>query len=153
MECKCRPSSTNLGDKADMVQLLKDTLASPELSDFQHVILEYDFRRRGLRLDCVLLGEGIIAILEFKRTSLSAADRDQVTDYAINLVEFHEETRQACESDDCVIVPILALTSGTANPSSDSHEFHRSPWNSVVREPLKCDRDSLRCRAHRGLDA
>ena len=57
-----------LDDKAEMVQLLKETLTSRELSDYQHVILEYDFRRRGLRLDCVLLGKGIIAIIEFKRT-------------------------------------------------------------------------------------
>jgi hypothetical protein len=107
------------------------------------VILEYDFRRRGLRLDCVLLGKGIIAIIEFKRTALSAADRDQVTDYAINLVEFHEETRRACDFDECVIVPMLALTIGPAKAGSNTHEFHRSPWNSVVRVPLKCDRTTL----------
>jgi len=133
----------HLDDQAEMVQLLKDTLTSRELSDYQHVILEYDFRRRGLRLDCVLLGKGIIAIIEFKRTALSAADRDQVTDYVINLVEFHEETRRACDSEGCVIVPVLALTAGAAKTSTNSHDFHRSPWNSVVREPLNCDRKTL----------
>jgi len=133
----------HLDEKAEMVRLLKETLTSSDLGDFDHVILEYDFRRRGLRMDCVLLGKGIIAVLEFKRTALMAADRDQVSDYAINLVEFHEETRRVCDSEQCVVVPMLALTSGAAKRSSNGREFHRSPWNSVVREPLKCDRHSL----------
>jgi len=133
----------HLDEKAEMVQLLKETLAVSDLSDFDHVILEYDFRRRGLRLDCVLLGKGIVLVLEFKRTNLTAADRDQVTDYAINLVEFHEETRRICDTEQAVVVPMLALTSGSARRPNSGHEFHRPPWSSVLREPLKCDRKGL----------
>jgi hypothetical protein len=133
----------HLHDRAEIVHLLKETLKASDLSDFHHVILEYDFRRRGLRIDCVLLGKGIIAVIEFKRTSLVAADKDQVSDYAINLVEFHEETRRVCDSEECVVVPMLALTSGDAPWSANGQEFHQAPWNSVLREPLKCDRKTL----------
>lgn len=133
----------HLHDRAEMVSLLKETLRSADFSDFHHVILEYDFRRRGLRIDCVLLGKGIIAVIEFKRTSLVAADRDQVSDYAINLIEFHEETRRVCDSEQCVVIPMLALTSGDAQPSGNDHEFHQPPWDSVLREPIRCDRRTL----------
>lgn len=133
----------HLDEHAEMIRLLKDTLTSRDLSDYQHVILEYDFRRRGLRLDCVLLGKGIIAIVEFKRTKLSAADRDQVTDYAINLMEFHEETRKLCGSNGCVIATILALTTGQTTIVPFNAEFHHAPWSSIVRRPLECDRTSL----------
>ena len=34
----------------------------------RHVILEFDFRRRGLRMDCILLAEGVLFVIEFKRT-------------------------------------------------------------------------------------
>jgi hypothetical protein len=118
----------HLDEKAEMVQLLKETLTSSDLSDYEHVVLEYDFRRRGLRIDCVLLGKGIISVIEFKRTALTRADRDQVTDYAINLVEFHEETRRVCESERCVIVPMLALTSGDSKSSYNRGAFHHPPW-------------------------
>ena len=69
------------------INLLKTALSSSELIAFRHVILEFDFRRRGLRIDCLLLGDGVIAVVEFKRSKLVAADREQVTNYAVNLVE------------------------------------------------------------------
>jgi len=81
-----------LEDHARKIALLKTTLAAADLAAFRHVLLEFDFRRRGLRMDCVLLGDGVIAVVEFKRSKLGAADREQVTNYALNLVEFHEET-------------------------------------------------------------
>jgi hypothetical protein len=64
------------------------------LADFEAVVLEYDMRRRGLRIDCVLLGKGVIAVLEFKRNAVQKADRDQVENYCVNLLEFHGETRR-----------------------------------------------------------
>ena len=45
------------------INLLKTALSSSELIAFRHVILEFDFRRRGLRIDCLLLGDGVIAVL------------------------------------------------------------------------------------------
>lgn len=130
--------------RAREVELLKSTLAAPELAEYRHVILEFDFRRRGLRMDCVLLGDGIVAVLEFKRTKLAAADREQVTSYCVNLVEFHEETRRLVEEEAAIVAPIVALTSGSApKPSSGALAFHRAPWSHVLRDPLTCDAGSL----------
>jgi len=74
-----------LSRRAHEVEMLMSTLRAPELAEFRHVVLEYDFRRRGLRMDCVLLGDGIVAVVEFKRRRLDAADREQVASYCINL--------------------------------------------------------------------
>jgi len=146
---------SQLADRMREVEILRATLASPELSDYRHVILEYDLRRRGLRLDCVLLGNGIIAVVEFKRSTVAASDRDQVTNYCINLVEFHEETRRACDQDGCIIAPIVALTRGKIPPATfRPTDFHNAPWGSILRHPIQCDasslhealRESLKCR-------
>src|SRR4051812_28599494 len=48
------------------VQVLQSVLSDPSLADYETIVLEYDMRRRGLRVDCLLLGHGIIAVLEFK---------------------------------------------------------------------------------------
>jgi hypothetical protein len=141
----------HLGDKAEIIHLLRETLRSADLSEYKHVVLEYDFRRRGLRLDCVLIGNGIVAIVEFKRSQLTAADRDQVIDYAVNLVEFHEETRRLCATEDLVVVPVLALTSGTCKQTQRESEFHQGHWNPILRRPIECDRSSLHVALRQGL--
>lgn len=133
-----------LADRIQRLEVLKESLRSPDLAEYRHVILEYDFRRRGLRIDCVLLGDGIVAIVEFKRTVGGAADRDQVTSYCLNLVEFHEETRRLTEQHACIIVPVLAQTAGTIRrPRLATDEFHRAPWAAVVKAPLECDKESM----------
>lgn len=149
-------------DHATEIQLLKSILASTDLVEFRHVLLEYDFRRRGLRMDCVLLGDGVIAVVEFKRSKLGAGDREQVTNYAINLVEFHEETRRLVQDENCIVAPVLTLTSGIKNSKSVFNEnFLRDPWGSVLARPLECDGASLHSalrfvlsqrRGHRPID-
>ena len=74
------------------IEILRKALHESGLTAYSEIILEYDFRRRGLRIDCVLLAPGIIAVLEFKRSKIAPADVDQVTNYCVNLVEFHEES-------------------------------------------------------------
>lgn len=143
-----------LHEHAAEIELLKSTLASDELIDFRHVLLEFDFKRRGLRMDCVLLGDGIVAIVEFKRTKLSAADREQVTNYAVNLVEFHEETRRLIKEEQCIVAPLLTLTTGTRTGKSPGFKggFLREPWGSVIGRPLECDSTTLHAALHFSLE-
>jgi hypothetical protein len=58
------------------IPILRSALVAPECESIRDVILEFDFRRRGLRMDCVLLAEGVLFIIEFKRSQLERADRD-----------------------------------------------------------------------------
>jgi hypothetical protein len=126
------------------IEILRDALQEAGISDYSDVILEFDFRRRGLRIDCVLLAPGVIAVLEFKRSKLTPADADQVTNYCINLVEFHEESRRLCEEEQSIVVPILIQTEGShAGASEDVGPFHAAPWGAVLREPIRCDRTGL----------
>ena len=57
----------------------------------------------GRRIDVVLLIKSVIFILEFKvgESDFNAAAIDQVWDYAIDLKNFHESSREATIADDC----------------------------------------------------
>ena len=76
------------------IEILRDALRSKDLNRIDGVLLEYDFRRRGLRIDAILLVGVHAIVIEFKRSKLTAGDRDQVVNYCINLCEFHEETQK-----------------------------------------------------------
>ncbi len=142
-----------LQTRASEIEVLRAALAAADLAAYRHVILEFDFRRRGLRMDCVLLGEGVIAVLEFKRSKLAAADREQVMNYAVNLVEFHEETRRVLKEENAIVAPMLVTTSKLpgAAPKTTA-DFLRSPWDGVLARPLECDAASLHAALHFVLD-
>ncbi len=73
----------------------------PAAADWQ-LVLEYPIRRLGRRIDAVLVSERAVIVLEFKSASRhEQADRRQVEDYALDLQDFHRDSRG------CPIVPIL----------------------------------------------
>jgi hypothetical protein len=144
---------SELADRVRELELLQASLSSPDLAAYRDVILEYDFRRRGLRIDCVLLGEGVLVVVEFKRTIGSAADREQVTSYCINLVEFHEETRRLIADHDFIVIPVLAQTAGTLrNARLATTDFHPPPWRAVASGVLECDRETLHTALRSALE-
>lgn len=77
-----------------------------ELGHEGHIAFEYTIPRLGKRVDIVLLVEGIVFTIEFKvgADDFLVNDKEQVWDYALDLKNFHEESR------DRVIVPILVAT-------------------------------------------
>lgn len=72
--------------------------------------LEFSIPRMGKRADAVVLFQGIIFVLEFKigAENFSASAIDQVTDYSLDLKNFHEG------SYSCIIVPVLIATKAPA---------------------------------------
>ena len=126
------------------VSILREALDQAGATAYSDVILEYDFRRRGLRIDCVLLAPGMIAVVEFKRSALTPSDVDQVMNYCVNLVEFHEETQRLVTECGVIVVPILVQTRGRSDQDREVvPEFHSAPWASVLRTPFFCDADTL----------
>ena len=125
------------------VKVLRDTLRSRELSDFSDVILEYNMRRRGLRIDALLFAPGLIAVLEFKRGQIAPAHFDQVVNYCVNLLEFHDETRCAVEAG-TKLLPIVVRTDGRDKRARPTAEFKHfpAPWQSIFR-PHAADHQSL----------
>ena len=70
------------------------------------VLFEYPLLRLGRRIDVVLLTESVILVLEFKvgATAIGMLDRQQTEDYALDLFDFHAESRVH------PVVPILVAT-------------------------------------------
>jgi len=128
----------------DRIPILREALAAEAGKSITHVILEYDFRRRGLRMDCLLLGDGLLFVTEFKRNKPQGADRDQVMTYAVNLLEFHEETQRICDGDaGALIVPVLVQTEGKHRRALEWPGYGERSWKALVNAPLECDGHSL----------
>jgi len=66
----------------------------PETSQWQ-VLLEYVLPIVGQRVDCILLADDLIYVIEYKggNSATARAALRQAQEYALNLVDFHEESR------------------------------------------------------------
>ena len=54
----------------ERLPIIRAALIASGCESIRHVILEYDFHRRGLRMDCILLGDGVVFVIEFKRSKI-----------------------------------------------------------------------------------
>jgi Uncharacterized conserved protein (DUF2075) len=95
---------TQLHAWRQQIALLRTALRG--LPDTWRVLFEYPLLRLGRRIDTVLLIGDAILVLEFKvgATTISALDRQQTEDYALDLFDFHAESRAH------PVVPILVAT-------------------------------------------
>lgn len=89
----------------DEVPIMKNVLKFYEQENGQ-IIFEYTIPRLGKRIDVVLLLRERVFVIEFKvgESDYLRADVDQVMDYALDLKNFHQASR------DRMIVPILVAT-------------------------------------------
>jgi len=76
------------------------------------MLLEYPLLRLGKRIDAVLLSDRAILVLEFKTADQTRLAREQVEDYALDLLDFHAESRAH------PLVPILVVTQGPPRPTA-----------------------------------
>lgn len=122
------------------IRLLKNLL----LGYSGQILFEYSIPRLGKRVDVVLLLNGIVFCLEFKvgEESYLNQDREQVWDYALDLKNFHEPSR------DLAIVPILVSTDA---PDADM-EILSSNYNDRVYEPIRANGSTLLRVIHLVLD-
>ncbi len=89
-----------------------------------HLLLEYQIPRRARRIDAVLLAADVVLVLEFKtgESPLTAADRRQVEDYALDLRDFHTAS---CGR---IILPLLV---------APQQHFEPTTPESVLGEPVQ----------------
>jgi len=114
------------------IAVMKEALHYPGLDVVEGILMEYNFRRRGLRVDFVLLAPGAIFVLEFKRGDVSASAKDQAMRYAKNLIEFHELTQELAPK----IYPIVITRKGDAGSLGRlGFSFNRPSLNAM---PLCC---------------
>jgi len=98
------------------------------------LLLEYPIPRRQKRIDAVLLASDVILCLEFKTEDRdhSAQARQQAEDYALDLRDFHEESRNRR------IVPVaVSLRAGEAPGSARANDAE------LVRPTIATDGGAL----------
>jgi len=100
-----------------------------------NVFFEYSIPRLGKRIDVVLLINGVVLCLEFKAgaESYETADREQVWDYALDLKNFHEPSR------DLFVAPILIAT----DAPDEGFELHTCNYDNKVYVPLHANGATL----------
>ena len=95
-------------------------------------------------MDCLLLGDGILFLVEFKRTKIQRVDHDQVMNYGVNLLEFHEVTQSVSRhSNGAIIVPIIALTEGRCRNPVTWPGLGGHSWDAMATHPVECDGENL----------
>ena len=114
------------------IRFLKDLLRAESAGQ---IVFEYSIPRLGKRIDVVLLLHGIVFVLEFKvgADGYLRQDLEQVWDYALDLKNFHEASR------DLTIVPILVATD--AESASVKKEVSR--YDDRVFEPISANAEAL----------
>lgn len=91
-----------LDEIAGLQKALRDITAAHPSSDSWHILLEYIIPIVRQRVDCVLIADDLIYVIEYKagETSSARSALKQAQEYALNLADFHEETRGR------IIIPI-----------------------------------------------
>lgn len=91
------------------------------------ILLEYEIPRLASRIDAVLIADDLIFVIEFKydRKKFQLADLRQVEDYALDLNDFH------FESKDKVIIPVLFA------PLAESIQNDSSLFNNIMVKPSR----------------
>lgn len=115
----------------DEIRILKHILSNCS----GEIIFEYSIPRLGKRVDVILIINGVVFCLEFKAGAdrFESQDREQVWDYALDLKNFHEPSR------DLTIVPILVATDAddreiepTTSANYDDHVYEPILANAVT---------------------
>ena len=104
-------------------------------------------------MDCLLLGDGVLFVIEFKRSKIQRPDRDQVVTYAVNLLEFHAVTQQlALPADGLIVVPIISLTEGKIAAQAIWPGLGGHSWPAMARKPMECDAKGLQEALRLGIE-
>ena len=122
------------------------TILKQVLRDIEGMIyFEYSIPRMGRRIDNVLLIGPALFVLEFKigEKEFTSYALNQAYDYALDLKNFHETTR------DLLIAPIVIAT----NSPATTHEIATTAHNDKVLVPIRCNLDSLPETLRRVLDS
>jgi len=99
------------------------------------IYFEFSIPRMGKRIDAVIIIGPVVFVVEFKvgATEFLAADLDQVTDYALDLKNFHEG------SHNCYMAPILVSTDVNRQRDTVDHTLLKGR----LFPPLRTNADGL----------
>lgn len=101
------------------------------------IIFEFSIPRLGKRIDCVLVINNIVFVIEFKVGEKDFLKHNliQVWDYALDLKNFHQP------SHDALIIPILIATES----NQSFHEICFSSHDDKLANPLRTNKKEIKC--------
>lgn len=114
------------------IEILKETLI-----DLQgELFFEFSIPRMGKRVDCLLIIQNIVFVIEFKvgEKEYLISNLDQVWDYALDLKNFHKPSHSA------LLIPILVATEA----KSENFQFLQTSHEDGLYKPLKANKKNLR---------
>lgn len=116
------------------ILILRETLSG--LNTSGRLYLEYSIPRLGKRVDAIVVMGPVLFVIEFKvgERGYPAHAIDQVWDYALDLMNFHETSHA------CVIAPILVATDARVRPPAALQSHH----DDLVMPPIACNAGMLR---------
>jgi len=122
---------TELQAWEQQIVILKEQLRGFE----GHLFFEFSIPRMGKRVDCVLIIQNIVFVIEFKvgESRYLNIDIDQVWDYALDLKNFHQP------SQDLLLVPVLIATDSKSYDARIVQTIHQDN----LLNPLKTNAISL----------
>ena len=96
------------------------------------IYFEFSIPRMGKRVDCILIIQSIVFVIEFKvgEKEYLSANYDQVWDYALDLKNFHKPSHSA------VLVPILLATEA----SDQAIQIIETSHEDQLIKPLKANK-------------
>lgn len=126
---------------SEEVELLKSLLVGYSGSIF----FEFTIPRLGKRADVILIINGVVLCLEFKigAESFDVPDKEQVWDYALDLKNFHEPTR------DLYVAPILVASEA----SREEIELRTCNYDNKVYVPILANGQTLKAAIDKVLEA
>jgi hypothetical protein len=124
------------------VRILQSTLSNLDGA----IYFEYAIPRMGRRIDVVLLIDSVIFVVEFKvgEKEFTPYALNQTWDYALDLKNFHESSREH------LIAPVLIATNAEADTPFISPTL--TPHNDKVLSPIRCNGKTLSVVIARVLD-
>ena len=122
------------------IRILKEILPGYE----GHVVFEFSIPRMGKRIDCLLIIDNIVFILEFKvgAKHFNNQDFEQVWDYGLDLKNFHKP------SHELTLVPILVATKA----KETFFDIITTSHNDNLVNPLRANEENLRATIQHVLD-
>lgn len=124
----------------NQVKILKEALSEKE----GYLFFEFSVPRMGKRIDCLLLIQNIVFILEFKVGEQNFLNHniEQVWDYALDLKSFHKP------SHDSILIPILIATQAT----NSIIDFQTTSHNDFLFKPVKTNSKDLKTTLDKALE-
>lgn len=132
--------TTELFAWSTQVEILKEVLYNQE----GHLFFEFSIPRMGKRVDCLLIIENVVFVIEFKagEKDFLKSNIEQVWDYALDLKNFHKP------SHELLLIPILIATESNLIDTDWIVQSH----NDNLINPLKASSKNLRATIEKVLE-